>query len=102
MNYTHTVAEKGKMLRKQLKDLGYSNRKVRVRSESYSMGSSIHVTIVDREVDTEKVKQVARQFEEVRRDEYTGETLLGANTYVHISIDYPAEVNEENEEYKVA
>lgn len=35
MNYTHTVAEKGKMLRKQLKDLGYSNRKVRVRSESY-------------------------------------------------------------------
>lgn len=92
------------MLRKQLKDLGYSNRnrKVKVRSESYSMGSSIHVTTVDREVDTEKVKQLATQFEEVRREEYIVETLLGANTYFHISIDYPAEVNETHQEYNVA
>lgn len=67
-------------LRKKLREKGWSSRKVSVRSDEYS----IHVVIKDDSVDGKEVARLAYAYEEIDRDEHTGEVLLGGNTYVFV------------------
>jgi len=78
------VAEAAKKIRKALKEKGITSRQVSVRSSSYSMGSSIRVTIKDPSIKLAGVKEVAMGAESVRRCEYSGEILSGGNRYVNV------------------
>ena len=72
-------------LRAALKEAGFNARKVSVRHERYSMGSSVHVTIRDASVtDIAKVREIAETAESIRRCPITHEILSGGNTYVHV------------------
>jgi hypothetical protein len=91
MTYQSTT-DRAAIVRKTLKDsYGYSSRQVSVRSDSFSMGSSIDVTIKDPSVNYAVVEAVASGQESIRRDEYSGEILSGGNRYVSVSYSREAE-----------
>ena len=75
-------------IRKDLKKLGYTPRQVSVRSEYFSMGSSVSITVKDITCDFDAIDRIARSYERIRRCEYTGEILSGGNTYVSVSWDW--------------
>lgn len=75
-----------KQVRAALKAAGLGPRQVSVRSKSYSMGSTVEVRIKVWSVALGAVEALVRPFEQVRRDEATGEILCGGNT--HIAVEY--------------
>lgn len=72
-------------IRAAYKARGWSNRKVSVRAEYFSLGSSIHVEIKHPEVDETEATRIAEEAESIRRCEITGEILSGGNRYVSVS-----------------
>lgn len=86
----HPTAERSATIRQQLKKLhGITSRQVSVKSDVYSLGSSIRITINDPAVDIREVQNVANRHERVDRDAYTGEILCGGNR--HLFIEYSDE-----------
>lgn len=84
-----TPAEAAKAIRQQIKcELGLTARQVSVRSDSYSMGSSIDVRIKTAEAAKhfDRIEQIASGKESVSRCEVTHEILNGGNRYVHVEI----------------
>jgi hypothetical protein len=77
-------------IRADLKARGWTARTVSVRNESYSMGSTVHVTIKDPDVPLATVAELARAHEHVHYCESTGEVLCGGNTHVSVSYDRAA------------
>ncbi len=61
---------------------------VGVRTDNFSMGSSIDVTIKSPEVDFDEAKKIAKAHDRIDRDHF-GEILSGCNRYV--SVDYTGE-----------
>lgn len=80
-----TRKEKAKAIRKELKARGIP---ARVTSRKVTYSDSIDVTITDLSVNLDEVKKIAEQHESIRRCEYTGDILDGANTYIHVNYDY--------------
>lgn len=80
-----TAAESTKIIRTALKSIGISNRRVSVRAENYSMGSSINIEIKDATIAMSTVKAIAETQERIDRCEITGDILSGGNRYLHIS-----------------
>lgn len=68
------------------KHYGITSRQVSVRSSTFSMGSSVDVSIHDPAVDIREVKNIADKFEKIDRCEITGEILCGGNR--HLSVSY--------------
>ena len=90
MNATEHAAE----IRKALKSrYGWTSRDVSVRSEYFSMGSAIRVTIKNAAVNPHIVRSLASGAERISRCAYSGEILSGANRYV--SVSYAHEVSDE-------
>ena len=83
------VAVAAKRIRDALKAKGWGRRHVSVRAKSYSMGSSISVTILDVSVPRAEVETVANGEEHVDRDEQ-GEILSGGNRFVFVDYDRAA------------
>lgn len=81
-----TVAEAAKKVRTALKAAGIPARSVSVRSESYSMGSSIRVEINDPTISPKLVESIASEQEKVSRCPYSGEILNGGNRFVFVDI----------------
>jgi hypothetical protein len=77
-----TTTEHAAMIRKAYKAAGI---KASVRSEGYSMGSSINVRVKSGSLAT--AKSIANQSESVRRCEITGDVLSGGNRYVEVDWD---------------
>lgn len=73
------------LLRKKLKSAGYNSRKVSVKTDFYSMGSSLNITIRCAKVNDKIVDQLCKEAECIDYCEASGEILGGCNTYVHIS-----------------
>lgn len=69
-------------LRAALKTAGFSAQQVTVRQRN----STLDVTIRDAAVSQAQVKAIAGAFESVRRDEASGEILIGGNVFV--SVEY--------------
>lgn len=89
--------EVAKQIRDGLKVLGLSSRQVSVQADS----NGANVRIKDFSVNFNQVKELAKQFEEIRRCEYSGDILSGGNTYISISYDWQAEkALKESQEYK--
>jgi len=85
-----STTEEAKELRQELKSkLGVNSRQVSVRSEYFSMGSSIDVRIKDADVSLPAVREIASKYESIRRCEFSGEILSGGNTY--LSVEYTRE-----------
>lgn len=85
------TSEKSKLIRKELKEkLGFSSREVSVKTHSYSMGSSINVTLKSVESIRKRpeIEAISNKQEKIHRCEVTQEIMSGGNTYVDISIDY--------------
>ncbi len=73
------------LLRAKLKAAGFNARRVTVRHDHFSMGSSIDVTIRDPDVSRETIKKIASEFESISRCSITGEILSGGNTYQSVN-----------------
>lgn len=85
-----STTERAAALRGLLKTrLGLTARDVSVRSDCYSMGSTIHVTIKIPHVQISRVTEIAKAFESVSRCAETGEVLSGGNT--HVEVEYSDE-----------
>lgn len=88
-------------IRKELKAAGYNSRRVSVRTDYYSMGSSIYATIRDSGVDAVKVTEIVERIgEHISRCEITNDILGGGNTYTHVSYheDVRAELSTRHED----
>ena len=82
-----TTKELSATIRADLKQRGYSSRKIGVRFEFCGYSSVVILTVKDDTLDVEKVREWAKSYESIDRDERTGETLEGGNTYIRIVKD---------------
>ena len=73
-------------IRANLKAAGIPARAVSIRSDNYSMGSSIRIVVKSAAVSFKAVEAAARGHEKVSRDD-NGEILSGSNRYVDVSLD---------------
>lgn len=76
-----------KTIRAELKTAGYNRTKVSVRTDSYSMGSTVYVTIKSADVDYREVNKIAKSHERVHRCSYSGDILNGGNAFVIVEYD---------------
>lgn len=82
-------AESARLIRSELKTrYGWTSRQVSVKSDSYSLGSSIDITIKAPGIPVKVVEEVAKEQERIHRCEYSGEILGGGNRYVSVSLDW--------------
>lgn len=80
-------AEMAKEIRTAIKAKGIPARQVSVRSGYCGYSDYIHIDIKNGRINIKDIEAIARPYENVRIDEYTGETLMGANTYIRIKYD---------------
>ena len=80
-----TTTEHAAEIRTALKKRGWNSRHVSVKSDCYSLGSAIRVTVKDPSINIEDVQQIAEPHECIHRCEITGEILGGGNRYVDVS-----------------
>lgn len=80
-----TTKQAAQGIRDGLKARGWGPRAVSVVVDSYSMGSTIRVTVKSADVPLSVVREIARGAESVRRDEATGEILSGGNRFVDVA-----------------
>lgn len=101
---TLSVKDKGKLIRAELKEIGYNSRQVKVRTSTCTFSGIIDVIVVDYKVDVQAVKNIVNKYEEIQRDEITHEILLGGNTYIHLTVECnnPEIENKANEIYDKA
>src|SRR3990172_7924212 len=78
-----STVERAAEIRKQLKAKGWTSRQVSVKSDLYSMGSTIRVVIKDAGVPLSVVEAIADAHERIDRDQY-GEILSGGNRFVDV------------------
>ena len=79
-----TTTDEAATIRAAYKALGWSNRKISVKADYFSLGSSIDVTIKDASIPFAKAKEIAERAERISRCELTGEILSGGNRYVDV------------------
>lgn len=82
-----STAERSAHIRAALKAKGITSKDVSVRTDNYSMGSSINIKIKNPNVSKTLVESIANEHESVRRCEYSGEILSGGNRYVFVEYD---------------
>lgn len=78
-------------IRSEYKAKGWSARQISVRSDYFSMGSSVDVEIKDVAIPLPVAKAIAEQAESIRRCERTGEILSGGNRYVSVRYSHEAQ-----------
>lgn len=84
-----TPADSAATIRAALKSRhGWTSRDVSVRSESFSLGSAVRVTIKRPGVRVADVTAIANGEETIHRCEASGEILGGSNRYVTVTMDY--------------
>ena len=83
---SESTVEAAAKIRAALKTMGLSSRDVSVRSDLYSLGSTILIRIKAPGVSRKKVQKIASPYGRVRRDK-SGEILGGGNRFVDVSYD---------------
>lgn len=85
-----TTVQRAAAIREQLKaELKAGRNEVSVKASSSSMSGSLRVVVLTNSVSLCDVKRICAPFEDVRRDERSGEILMGGNTY--LTVEYSAE-----------
>ena len=85
MNTYESATEIAKKIRKELKLQNINSKQVSVRSEYFSMGQAVRVSIIDTSVNPEAVRAIASSYERIHRDYSTGDILGGGNTYITVN-----------------
>ena len=85
---SNRTKEAAKAIRAEVKKLGYTSKQVSVRTDFYSMGSSVKVVAKVPDVDLEALQKVAKGYQQISRCPYTGDILSGGNMYVFVSRDW--------------
>lgn len=86
-----TTADHARELRQLLKKrYGWTGRQVSIRTDNYSLGSSIRVEIKDGSIPLPLVTELAEDHESIRRCEITGDILSGGNRYVSVNLSEAA------------
>jgi hypothetical protein len=87
------TAKDAQEIRNELKKIGLNTKDVSVRSNIYSMGSSINVTIKSEKALSlrKEIKAIAENHETIDRDHATGEILCGGNRFVFVGVDWKFE-----------
>lgn len=85
-----STVEAAAHIRSELKKLGISSRKVSVKSDLYSMGSSIRILIKDGSIKKSTVEKIARGAEQIHWDHFAGEILSGGNRFVDVEYSMEA------------
>ena len=70
--------------RNELKKIGLNSRQVSVRYRIVGYSDELKFTIRDDKVSFRKVNEIAKRFEYLRYDEYSGDFLEGCNTFVDV------------------
>ena len=74
-----------KRIRAELKSRGWNSRAISVRVDSYSLGSTIRVTIKTPDAPISVVREVAEHYQVIHQCETTGEILSGGNRHVEVA-----------------
>ena len=77
-----------KHINQELKNAGFDIKKISVRHRWCGYSESYDIEILDKNIDIEKVKEIAYKYKDFDRDEATGEILMGGNTYVFVQYSY--------------
>lgn len=86
--YTMSNKELSQLIRKELKENGFTSKDVSVRVRSALYDTAVDITVKNPLVRLSEVEKVAKKFSEVDYDMASGEILAGCNVYVHCQYDY--------------
>ena len=83
------MADIKKKIVRELKNMGYSNRKIGVSSHYFITGSYFNVTIKDANIDKHEIELALEKYESIDRDVATCEIMQGPeNVFVLVDYDY--------------
>ena len=81
--YTMSNKELSQLIRKTLKESGFTSKDLSVRVRAALYDTSVNITIKNPLVRISEVEEIVKRFSEVDYDEHSGEILAGCNVYVH-------------------
>lgn len=79
-----TCREVNRAMKEALRKAGIDTRFISIRHKWCGYSESYHVEIKDEKIDRKLVEAVLKNFDEIDRDERTGEILEGGNTYIFV------------------
>lgn len=83
-----TNKERGKAIREELKKAGYTSKQVSVRSRNCGYSDETRIYVKDLSCDINAIRNICEKFERIDYDQYTGEILMGGNTYIFVEWDW--------------
>ena len=83
-----TNRETNAAIKRELKAAGYNTKSFKVSVKDCGYSTSAHVTIKDPTVNRHDIKRLLLHWQEIDRDERTGEILAGDNLYLRVDYDY--------------
>lgn len=86
--YTMSNKELSLLIRKTLKESGFTSKDVSVRVRSALYDTSVSITVKNPTVRLSEVENIVKKFSEVEYDEHSQEVLAGCNVYVHCQYEY--------------
>lgn len=86
--YTMSNKELSQLIRKTLKESGFTSKDVSIRVRAALYDTSVNITVKNPLVRLSEVEEIVKKFSEVDYDEHSGEILAGCNVYVHCQYEY--------------
>lgn len=83
-----TNRETNAAIKRELKAAGYNTKSFKVSVKDCGYSTSAHVTIKDPAVKRSDVEKLLMHWDEIDRDERTGEILAGGNFYMFVDYEY--------------
>ncbi|MBU9106787.1 hypothetical protein KTG08_12140 [[Clostridium] innocuum] len=84
-----TNKELSMKIRKSLKEAGYTQKDIKVSVRSSRYDTAAKITIHNPHIDRHRIEKILRPaYEEIDRDDITGEILQGGNTILFIEYEY--------------
>ena len=78
-------------IKKALKQAGFDTKKISVTHKWAGYSEVYRVSVKDKTINLDEVRDVTKRFEEYEVDERTGEILAGGNTFVSVQYDWRLE-----------
>ena len=84
-----TNKELSMKIRKSLKEAGYTQKDIKVSVRSSRYDTAAKITIHNPHIDRHRIEKILRPaYEEIDREDITGEILQGGNTMLFIEYEY--------------
>lgn len=86
--YAMSNKELSQLIRKTLKENGFTSKDVSVKVRTALYDTSVNITIKNPIIRISKIEETVKKFSEVEYDQHSGEILAGCNVYVHFQYEY--------------